>query len=143
MELTPVFESMLANATRLCEANFGALNLYDNGSFPLAAAHNAPEAYVEYRRHHPIVKAGSRHPLARVAASKQVLQVADMRAEPLYLEKDPSFTAMADMASLERCSLCQCSRTMSRLAQLRFSGGKCGRSPINRSSWCRTLPPKQ
>src|SRR6516164_10099055 len=27
-ELTPVFESMLANATRLCEANFGTLNLY-------------------------------------------------------------------------------------------------------------------
>src|SRR6516162_8812295 len=40
-ELTPVFESMLANATRLCEANFGTLNLHDNGSFPLAASHNA------------------------------------------------------------------------------------------------------
>jgi GAF domain-containing protein len=97
-KLTPVFESMLANATRLCDANFGTLNLHDHGSFPLAAAHNAPEAYVEYRRHHPIVKAGLHHPLARVAASKQVLQIADMRAEPLYLEKDPSFIAMVDMA---------------------------------------------
>src|SRR5262249_4855940 len=36
-ELGPVFETMLANATRLCEANFGALNLYDNGAFPVAA----------------------------------------------------------------------------------------------------------
>jgi adenylate cyclase len=97
-ELTPVFESMLANATRLCEANFGTLNLHDNGSFPLAVAHNAPQAYVEYRHRHPIVKAGPRHPLARVAASKQVLQIADLRTEPLYREKDPSFMAIADMA---------------------------------------------
>jgi GAF domain-containing protein len=97
-ELTPVFESMLANATRLCDANFAALNLHDNGSFPLVAAHNAPEAYVEYRRHHPLVKLGPQHPLARVAASKQVLQIADMREEPLYREQDPSFIAMPDLA---------------------------------------------
>jgi len=97
-ELTPVFQTMLANATRLCEANFGTLNLYDNGDFPLAATHNVPEVYAEYRHHHPIIKADQRHPLARVAASKQVLQIADMRAEPLYLEKDPSFIAMVDLA---------------------------------------------
>src|SRR5262249_8826459 len=97
-ELTPVFESMLANATRLCEANFGTLNLHDNGSFPLAVAHNAPQVYVEYRHRHPIVKAGPRHPLARVAASKQVLQIADLRTEPIYLEKDPSFMALVDLA---------------------------------------------
>src|SRR6516164_333855 len=97
-ELTPVFESMLSNATRLCEANFGTLNLHDNGSFPLAAGHNAPQAYVEYRHRHPLVKVGPRHPLARVVASKQVLQIADMRAEPLYLEKDLSFMAMVDLA---------------------------------------------
>ena len=97
-ELTPVFQTMLANATRLCEANFGTLNLHDNDDFPLAATHNVPEVYAEYRHHHPIIKADQRHPLARVAASKQVLQIADMRAEPLYLEKDPSFIAMVDLA---------------------------------------------
>jgi len=97
-ELTPVFQTMLANATRLCQANFGTLNLHDNGDFPLAATHNVPEAYAEYRHHHPIIKADQRHPLARVATSKQVLQIADMRAELLYLEKDPSFIAMVDLA---------------------------------------------
>src|SRR4029079_9100315 len=97
-DLTPVFETMLANATRLCEANFGTLNLYDNGAFPLAATHNVPDAYAEYRRRHPILKDDPSHPLARLAVSKQVLQIADMRTEPLYLEKDPSFIAMVDMA---------------------------------------------
>jgi GAF domain-containing protein len=97
-ELAPVFQTMLANAVRLCEANFGTLNLYDNGAFPLAATHNVPNAYLEYRRRHPIIKAGPSHPLARLAATKQVLQIADMRAEALYLEKDPSFIGIVDLA---------------------------------------------
>jgi len=99
-ELGPVFEIMLANATRLCEANFGALNLYDNGSFPVAAMHNVPNAYAEYRRHHPISipTVDPRHPLARVAATKQVLQIDDMRKEALYTAKDPSVVAIVDLA---------------------------------------------
>ena len=97
-ELAPVFQAMLANATRLCEANFGTLNLHDNGSFPMAATHNVPDAYAEYRRRHPLFKVGASHPLARVAATKQALQIADMRAEALYLEKESSFIAMGDLA---------------------------------------------
>jgi len=97
-ELAPVFQAMLANATRLCEANFGTLNLHDNGSFPIAATHNVPDAYAEYRRRHPLFNVGASHPLARVAATKQALQIADMRAEALYLEKETSFIAMGDLA---------------------------------------------
>ena len=97
-ELEPVFQTILANATRLCEANFGTLNFHHNGEFPLAATHNVPNVYAEYRRRHPIINAGPTHPLARVAATKQVMQIADMRAEALYLERDPSFIAMVDIA---------------------------------------------
>src|SRR5262249_6751472 len=97
-ELAPVFQAMLDNATRLCEANFGTLNLHDNGSFPIAATHNVPDAYAEYRRRHPLFNVGASHPLARVAATKQALQIADMRAEALYLEKESSFIAMGDLA---------------------------------------------
>jgi signal transduction histidine kinase len=97
-DLAPVFQAMLANATRLCEANFGTLNLYDNGAFPIAAMHNVPNAYAEYRRNHPILDVDPRHPLVRVAATKQVLQIVDMRAEALYIEKHSSFIAMVDLA---------------------------------------------
>jgi hypothetical protein len=44
-ELKPVFETMLANATRLCVAKFGTLNLYDGDVFRIAAVHNAPSAF--------------------------------------------------------------------------------------------------
>jgi hypothetical protein len=36
-ELEPVFNSMLENATRLCDAKFGTLNLYDGSAFRIAA----------------------------------------------------------------------------------------------------------
>src|SRR6516165_7889290 len=97
-ELTPVFESMLANATRLCEANFGTLNLYKDGAFPVAAMHGVPAAYAEFRRLNPQFRVVDRHPLARVAATGQVQQIFDMQLEPLYLEKDPSFVAMVERA---------------------------------------------
>jgi GAF domain-containing protein len=97
-ELGPVFESMLANATRLCEANFGTLNLYVDGGFPLAATHNAPPAYAEHRRREPLNKVDPRHPLARIAAGKKVIHIADMQEEPLYRERNPSFVAMTDLA---------------------------------------------
>ena len=97
-ELGPVFQTMLANATRLCEANFGTLNLYKDGTFPVAAMHDVPAAYAEFRRLNPQFRVVDRHPLARVAVTGQVQQIFDMRLEPLYLEKDPSFIAMVERA---------------------------------------------
>ena len=97
-ELGPVFQTILANATRLCEANFGTLNLYKDGTFPVAAMHGVPEAYAEFRRLNPQFRVVDRHPLARVAATGQVQQIFDMQLEPLYLENDPSFVAMVESA---------------------------------------------
>ena len=46
-ELEPVFESMLANAARICEARFAILYLHDGSAFrAVAATHDAPPAYV-------------------------------------------------------------------------------------------------
>ena len=97
-DLAPVFQAMLANATRLCEANFGTLNLYVNGAFASAAVHNMPKAFAEYRQRHPTLNVDPRHPLARVAATKQMLQIVDLRVEALYTERDPPFVAMVDLA---------------------------------------------
>src|SRR5262249_25463543 len=56
-DLQPVFDVILANATRICGAMFGMLNLYDGDSFRTVAFHNAPPQYVEARsgpfRPHP------------------------------------------------------------------------------------------
>ena len=95
-EVQPVFRTILENASRLCEANFGILNLYDSGTFPVVAMHNVPEAFAQWRRREPLVRPGSTHTLARVAATKRLLQVTDMKAEPPYLAKEPPFVALVD-----------------------------------------------
>jgi GAF domain-containing protein len=94
-DLEPVFQAILANATRICGANFGVLNLYEGGAFPVVATHNAPPAYVEQRRRQPMVRPGPSHPLGRVAATKQVLHVADIRTD--YRERDASYVAMVNL----------------------------------------------
>src|SRR5262249_4566914 len=57
-ELAPVFEAMLANATRLCEASFGTLALYEGEAFRLVAMHNAPPALNEARLRDPMIRLG-------------------------------------------------------------------------------------
>src|SRR5262245_29150171 len=49
-ELEPVFDAMLANATRICEAKFGTLWLREGDAFRAVALHNAPPAYANARR---------------------------------------------------------------------------------------------
>ncbi len=39
-ELEPVFQAMLANAARICEASFGNLYLRDADAFRMVASHN-------------------------------------------------------------------------------------------------------
>ena len=60
-ELEPVFQAMLANATRLCEAKFGLLNLRDGEVFRNVALYNVPEQLQAVRLnevirpHHPLL----------------------------------------------------------------------------------------
>src|SRR5499426_1578603 len=53
-KLEPVFQAMLENALRLCEAKFGKLYLYDGGALrAVADTQRAPFAYIEARKHKP------------------------------------------------------------------------------------------
>jgi GAF domain-containing protein len=97
-ELEPVFEAMLENATRICEAKFGNLLLYDGDGFRVVALHGAPPAWAERRSREPVVRPGSNSSLALVAKTKQVQHVPDMRAERGYIEGDPAVVAIADIA---------------------------------------------
>jgi hypothetical protein len=53
-ELERVFQAMLANATRICEAKFASLYLYDGCRFRVGALCNAPAAFAEFRRREPV-----------------------------------------------------------------------------------------
>jgi len=76
-ELEPVFQAMLENAIRICEANFGNLFLYERGAFRIVSTKNAPPAFAEQVRHSSglVVDERSRVPLARLARIKQVIHI--------------------------------------------------------------------
>ncbi len=68
-ELEPVFHAILENATRICEAHFGVLSLYEGDAFRVVAMHNAPPAFADLRRRKPVIRPG---PMARISATKQL-----------------------------------------------------------------------
>jgi GAF domain-containing protein len=94
--LEPVFETILANATRLCEAKFGTLYLYDGDAFRAVAFHNAPPAYVEHRKRGPI-RPSPGTGLGRLRSTKQVVQIDDITAEQAYTEGDPLLVTAAGL----------------------------------------------
>jgi signal transduction histidine kinase len=49
-ELAPVFQTILANAVRLCEAKFGNFFLHEAGALRIVASHNVPPAAATFRR---------------------------------------------------------------------------------------------
>ena len=98
-DLESVFQAMLENATRICDAKFANLLLYNDGAFRVASLHGAPLAWAALRRREPVVRPGRQDdPLSRVAVTKRLQHVADLRTEKAYIEHDPPIVAMADVA---------------------------------------------
>ena len=97
-ELEPVFQSMLENAVRICDAKFGFMQLYEKGAFHLGAMHNAPPAFAEAITRRGPIAPGPLTPLTRVAATKKLVHVSDYLEEPAYKERDPSVVRMVELA---------------------------------------------
>src|SRR5260221_9449930 len=92
-ELEPVFQAMLANATRLCEAKFGMLYLWEGeGQYRVAALHGAPPRLAEERRRGVVIRPAPGSALGRVAQTKHTVHIADSRAEKNYIDVPPTFT---------------------------------------------------
>ena len=95
-ELEPVFQALLANAVRLCDAKFGTLNLYDGESFRAGALHNVPPAYADIRRG-VLIRPDPRSSLGRVARTRQADHINDLRMTEPYLEGNPAVRSLADL----------------------------------------------
>jgi signal transduction histidine kinase len=88
-ELEPVFQSMLENATRICDAQFGNLYLCEGDAFRVVAMHGAAPAYAEVRKHNPLVRPPPDSALGRVALTKQLAHITDIKTTRSYIERDP------------------------------------------------------
>jgi signal transduction histidine kinase len=96
-ELEPVFQTLLANAVRLCGAEFGLLNLREGDGFRNKALFNVPPSYSEppeIFRPHPGSGQGE------MLRKKQRVQIADLRDTSAYREGNPRVVALANLAGV-------------------------------------------
>jgi len=100
-ELQPVFETLLANATRLCAAKFGNLYLCEGDAFRTMAMHNVPPAFAESRRRDPLVRPRPGGTLYRLRASKGIVHIPDVTADQGYIERQPMFVAAVELGGFQ------------------------------------------
>src|SRR4030095_12811578 len=97
-ELEPVFETMLANAVRICEATFGNMYLRDGEVFRIAAAHNTTPPLPEHPRRVPLQRPTSA--FGRMVRTQEVVHVADLLADPTYAEREPEVVTGVELGGI-------------------------------------------
>ena len=81
-ELEPVFNAMLTNATRICEAKFGTLFRYDGKLAYRVASVGTPATLVEFQKQRGPFTPDPHGYFGRCLRTKAVVHVADELAEP-------------------------------------------------------------
>jgi GAF domain-containing protein len=100
-DLQPVFDTMLAKATDLCQASYGTMWLSQADGFRTVAMYGGlPPAWVEQWRSGTPYRPLPNRPLARVAESRQPIQITDLRDDQSYLEGDPLPVAAVEIAGI-------------------------------------------
>ena len=101
-ELQPVFDALLANATRLCEASYGTLWLHeDDGQMRMAALHgHLPGAFRGKWRVGTLFRPSSSLPTARVFDTRKPVQIVDLKEDRSYFDCDPLAVASVDVGGI-------------------------------------------
>ena len=81
-ELKPVFDAMLENAVRICEAKFGVLFRFDGTTFHAAAWRGVPPAYEESLRQRGSFRPDAEAPLGQLLRTGELIHITDELARP-------------------------------------------------------------
>jgi GAF domain-containing protein len=95
-DVAPVFGTMLEKAVRICDASFGMLFRAENGAVSAAAMFGVPQAFVEFWQRGP-QRPGPQTALGRIIETRQTVHIADVKAEPAYIEGEPVFVAAVSL----------------------------------------------
>jgi hypothetical protein len=76
-DLQPVFEAILENATRICDAKFGNLWLREGDKFRIVALYGGSPEYREYLFAEPLVVLDPQDAISRVVSDREVVQIDD------------------------------------------------------------------
>jgi len=87
-DLEPVFDAVLRNATRICDASFANLALCEGDAMRYVATYGAPPEWDEMRQRDPVLRPDSRTALGRVLDTKRYAHVPDTKADEAYRAGD-------------------------------------------------------
>ena len=103
-ELEPVFQAILASATRTCDAKFGLLYRIENGSARIISKLGIPPAFAEYLKRGPhrppLNRVSPLTPIGRVIQSRQLVHLAGYCTDQSYLDRDPITVAAIELGSI-------------------------------------------
>jgi GAF domain-containing protein len=97
--LEPVFETMLENAVRLCDAKFGTINRWDGEALHLVATCNVPTAFAEFRKRTPF-RPGPENPISQMLMTKTVIHFHNLATEQGYIDRNPTFVAAVELGGV-------------------------------------------
>ena len=83
-DLQPVFEAILENATRICEAKFGNLWLREGDKFRIVAIYGGSPEYCEYLFAEPLFVPDPQDAINRVVSDRDVVQIDDISKAPSH-----------------------------------------------------------
>jgi C4-dicarboxylate-specific signal transduction histidine kinase len=92
-ELEPIFDTITANATRLCRAKVGALILFEEHGYRVVARTGAEDAYYVKGQLYPIVEGA---PSARMIKTRSPVHIADLTKDQAYLQRIPGLVALVE-----------------------------------------------
>jgi signal transduction histidine kinase len=98
-ELESVFNAMLTKATHICDATFGNLFLHEGSIFRSVAVHSK-EGHADSWRRNPVFDLSQNPgvPLDRIAKTKQIVHISDLRTDQSYLERNPRIITLVEGA---------------------------------------------
>src|SRR5579859_5757897 len=97
-DMKPVFEAILSNAMHICKAKFGHLLLYDGEGFLATHLHDVPPSYREYWEQHGPIRPSPNTGLGRLARTKQVAHIPDLKADSAYAQRELLRVVTVDLA---------------------------------------------
>ena len=111
--LEPVFQAMLENAVRICDAKFGILYLFEGDGFAQSRMHGAPPAYAEFRQTRAVIQPGPRSAVWPRSADQTSWFTSPTCAEQALHRARSLHCRQSSSAARGPCSACRCSRMTS------------------------------
>src|SRR5580704_10060298 len=98
-DLERLFETILANAVRICDAANGAINRWDGEILQLVATHNMPPAFAEARKLVPY-QPDENSASGRLLMHKAIVHIPDLAADHAYVARSPTTVAAVELAGV-------------------------------------------